>query len=71
MLNHVYSNRPELYNYTHCAHSKPGYLFNGSSVIMSQDGTQQGDPEAPRLFCGNNSDTSQTLVVENYHLVYR
>ena len=71
MLNHVYSNRPELYNYTHCAHSKPRYLFNGSSVIMSEDGTQQGDPEAPRLFCGNNSDTSQTLVVENYHLVYR
>ena len=23
MLNHVYSNRPNLYNYTHCAYSKP------------------------------------------------
>ena len=27
MLNHVYSNRPELYNYTHCAYGKPSYLF--------------------------------------------
>ena len=36
MLNHVYSNRPELYNYTHCAYGKPSYLFYGSSVIMSE-----------------------------------
>ena len=50
MLNHVFSNRPELYNYTHCAYGKPSYLFYGSSVIMSEDGTQQGDPEAPPLF---------------------
>ena len=27
MLNHVYSKRPELYNYTHCAYGKPSYLF--------------------------------------------
>ena len=27
MLNHVYSNRPQLYNYTHCAYGKPSYLF--------------------------------------------
>ena len=49
-LNHVYSNRPELYNYTHCAYGKPSYLFNGRSVIISEDGTQQSDPEAPSLF---------------------
>ena len=65
MLNHVFSNRPELYNYTHCAYGKPSYLFYGSSVIMSEDGTQQGDPEAPPPFCGNNSYTSQTVGVEN------
>ena len=46
MLNHVYSNSPELYNYTHCA----SYFFYGSSVIMSEDGTQQGNREAPLLF---------------------
>ena len=46
MLNHVYSNRSELYNYTHCAYGKPSYLFYGSSVIMSEGGTQQGDPES-------------------------
>ena len=39
MLIHAFSNRPELYNYTHCAHSKPSYLFYGSSVIISEDGT--------------------------------
>ena len=58
MLNHLYSNRPELYNYTHCAYSKPIYLFYGSSVIMSENGTQQGDPEAPPL----SAETIQTLV---------
>ena len=50
MLNQVYSNRPELYNYTHCAYSKPSYLFYGIPVIMSEVGTQQGDPEAPPFF---------------------
>ena len=58
MLNHVYSNRPELYNNTHCAYGKPSYLFYGSSVIMSEDGTQQGDPEASPLF----AETIRTLV---------
>ena len=58
VLNHVYSNRPELYNYTHCAYSKPSYLFYGSSVKLSEDGTQQGDLEAPPLF----AETIQTLV---------
>ena len=58
MLNRVYSNRPELYNYTHCAYSKPSHLFYGSSVIKSGDGTQQDDPEAPPVF----AETIQTLV---------
>ena len=50
MLNHVYSNRPDFYNYTYCAYSKTSYLFYGSSVIMSENGTQQGDSETPPLF---------------------
>ena len=58
MLNHVYSNRSELYNYIHCAYSKPSNLFYVSSNIMSEDGTQQGDPEAPPHF----AETIQTLV---------
>ena len=58
MLNHVYSNRPELYNYTHCAYVKPSYIFYGSSVIMAEVGTQQGDPEVPPLF----AETNHTLV---------
>ena len=58
MLNHAYSNRSELYNYTQCAYSKPSYLFYGRSVIMSEDGTQQGASEAPPFF----AETFQTLV---------
>ena len=58
MLMHVYSNRTELYNHTHCAYGEPSYLFYGSSVIMSEDGTKQGDPEASTLF----AETIHTLV---------
>ena len=58
MLIHVFSNRPDLYNYTHCAYSNSSYRFYGSAVIMSEDGSQQGDPEAPPLF----AETIQTLV---------
>ena len=49
MLNPVYSNRLELYTYTHCAYRKPSYFFYGSIVIITEDGSQQGDPEAPPL----------------------
>ena len=55
MLNHVYSNHPKLYNYTPC--NLVTFLY-GSSVIMSEDETQQGDPEAPPLF----AETIHTLV---------
>ena len=58
MLNHVYSNSPELYNYTHCAYGKPCYLFYGSSVITSEDGTQQGDPEYANCL---NASAEKTL----------
>ena len=58
LLNHFYSYSPELYNYTYCAYGKPSYLFYGSSVIISEDGTQLGDPEAPPLF----AEKIQTLV---------
>ena len=37
---------------------EPSYLFYGSSVIMSEDGTQQGHPEAPPLFM----ETIQTIA---------
>ena len=66
MLNHVYSNCRESYNYIHCAYSKPSFLFYGSSVIMSEEGTQQGDPEAPFLFV----ETIQTLVKQMESKIY-
>ena len=61
MLNHVFfSNRPELYKYTTCTCSKPSYLFYGSSIIMSEDGTHQGNSEAPPLF----AETIHTLIIQ-------
>ena len=57
-MNHVFSNRPELYNYTHWPYSKPCYPFYGSFIIMSEDGTQQGDPEAPPFI----AEIVQTIV---------
>ena len=54
----VFSNRPELYNYTHCAYSKASYVFYENAVIMSEDGTRQGDPGAAPIF----AEIIQTLV---------
>ena len=58
MLNHIFSNRPELFKYTQCAYSNSSYLFNRNSIIMSEEGTQQIDSEDPRLF----DEGIQTLV---------
>ena len=45
-------------NYQKLLYSKSCYLFHENSVIMSDDGTQQGDSEAPLIF----AETIQTLV---------
>ncbi len=60
MLNSVFEKRRELYRYTHAAYSKPTYLQYDNSIIFSEEGTQQGDPEAPPLF----ADTIQPLIDE-------
>ena len=57
-VNHVLSDLPELHKYNQGAYRKPSYFFYGNSIIMSDDGTQQGDLEAPPLF----AETIQTLV---------
>ena len=49
---------PGVVQYTHCAYSKPTYLFYRYSIIIPEDGTQHGDPVALTLF----AETIQTLV---------
>ena len=50
MWNHISSNCPELYTFSHCAYSKPSYLSHENSILMSEERPQQGDPEAPPLW---------------------
>ena len=64
MMNHVISKRSELYKHTHCTYSKPN-LFNGYSIIMSEDGTQQGDPESPPL----SDEHKQSKVIRRSNLL--
>ena len=51
MLEAVYNDFPQLYNFCHLAYSSPSTLFFGDFTISSQEGTQQGDPLGPFLFC--------------------
>ena len=60
LLNYIFKTRSRIYKYTHAAYAKPSYLFYGESIIMSEEGTQQGDPEAPPLF----AEVVQNLVKE-------
>lgn len=59
MLRGVKDRLPSLYSYCHSAYSQPSFLFYGSNVIMSSEGTQQGDPLGPLLF----SNTLQPLLL--------
>lgn len=50
MLLAVKERLPELFSYCYSAYSTPSYLFHGQNFILSQEGTQQGDPLGPLLF---------------------
>ena len=58
MLDTIFRNRRQIYNYTHSAYSDTSHLFFSDKVIQPQEGCQQGDPEGPALF----SDTIPDLV---------
>ena len=55
ILDTVFRERRQIYNYTHSAYSETSHLFFGEKSIQSQEGWQQGDSEGPALF----SDTSR------------
>ena len=42
---------PELYSFCSSAYNQPSVLFFGQYTVQSQEGSQQGDPIGPLLFC--------------------
>ena len=51
MLEVVGESTPDLYAFVYSAYAKPSSLFCGNSVLLSEEGVQQGDPFGPLLFC--------------------
>ena len=51
ILEAVKSSIPELFLFVSSAYSVPSYLVCGDSIILSEEGVQQGDPLGPLLFC--------------------
>ena len=51
MLEAAYKTVREIYKFCHLSHSQPTKLKYGSRSISSEEGTQQGDPLSPLLFC--------------------
>ena len=51
MLEAVCEFAPELFPFVYSTHEKYSSLFCGDTVLLSQEGVQQGDPLGPLLFC--------------------
>ena len=51
MLLAVRDRLPELFSYCFSSYGSSSFLFFGDKIILSQEGTQQGDPLGPLLFC--------------------
>ena len=51
ILEAVKSPIPELFLFVSSAYTIPSYLVCGDSIILSEEGVQQGDPLGPLLFC--------------------
>ena len=51
ILEAVKSSIPELFLFVSSAYTVPSYLVCGDSIILSEEGVQQGDPLGPLLFC--------------------
>ena len=51
MLSSIRDRLPELFSYCFSSYGNSSFLFFGDRIILSQEGTQQGDPLGPLIFC--------------------
>jgi len=64
MLQAVKERLPELYLYVYSAYSSLTVLFYGPYTLLSQEGTQQGDPLGPLLFCNTINPVLSSMQSE-------
>jgi len=64
MLYSVYNRIPKLYAFCMSAYGQPSVLHFGTYTILSQKGTQQGDPLRPLLFCNTIHPTLSSLQAQ-------
>jgi len=53
LLDAVTQRVPSIYKFCHLSYSQPSVLAYMDRVILSQEGSQQGDPLGPAMFCTN------------------
>ena len=63
-LSLIHERYPGLYPYTHAAYDSASHLFIGDSALSSDEGGQQGDPEAPPIFCDTVNEITHKVESE-------
>jgi len=64
ILQSVYDQVPEIYNFCHLAYGQPSHLNFKGVTITSEEGCQQGDPLGPLLFSITINPILQSLTSE-------
>ena len=64
MLDAVLRRVPGIYKFCHLAYSMPSSLAYDGRTVMSMEGSQQGDPLGPALFCTTIQPLLLSLVSE-------
>jgi hypothetical protein len=64
MLRTISEKYPRLKNFAFATYGEPSYLFFDSHIILSDEGAQQGDPEASPMFCDGINEMVQRLSSE-------
>ena len=63
-LSLIHEHYPGLYPYTHAAYDSASHLFIGDSALSSDECGQQGDPEAPPIFCDTVNEITHKVESE-------
>lgn len=70
MLSKVHKELPELYPLIYSCYSDQSFLRFGQYTLTSDEGTQQGDPLGPLLYCNTTMSLVQTRSVRTQRLVH-